>query len=132
MNANDTLRVRKLADGSIVQILDDGTTRQLGARSDWARVDALTEDEIEANALDDEDNPPLTQEELDRMSPLPDPRKIRKRLQLSQEQFASMFHLPLGTIRDWEIGRRQPDSAARTLLRVIDRDPEAVVQALNR
>ena len=49
----------------------------------------MTEEEIEANALADPDNPPLTPEELARMRPVPDPRRIRERLKLTQEQFAS-------------------------------------------
>jgi len=51
---------------------------------------------------------------------------------LSQEQFASRFGVPLGTLRDWEQGVSAPDTAARTLLRVIEHDPEAVLRALGR
>jgi len=50
---------------------------------------------------------------------------------MTQDQFAARFHVPLGTVRDWEQGVRQPDTAARTLLRVIDKDPDAVVRALD-
>lgn len=64
------------------------------------------------------------------MSCVPNPREIRARLNLTQEQFAERFPLRLGTIRDWEQGKKQPDSAAKVLLRVIDRNPEAVDQAL--
>ena len=42
------------------------------------------------------------------------------------------FQRPLGTIRDWEQGKKFPDSAAKALLRVIDANPEAVIQALER
>ena len=49
----------------------------------------MTEEEIEANALSDPDNPPLTDEELARMRPVPNPRRIRERLKLTQEQFAT-------------------------------------------
>ncbi|MBW3631954.1 MAG: helix-turn-helix domain-containing protein [Chloroflexi bacterium] len=92
----------------------------------------MTEEEIEANALSDPDNPPLTPEELARMRRVPDPRRIRERLKLTQEQFAARFEVPLGTLRDWEQGVSYPDSAAKTLLRVIDKDPEAVINALAR
>lgn len=49
---------------------------------------------------------------------------------MTQEQFAAGFQVPLGTLRDWEQGTRIPDSAARTLLRVIDRNPEMVLATL--
>jgi putative transcriptional regulator len=90
----------------------------------------MTEEEIEANARSDPDNPPLTPEELARMRPVPHPGRIRARLKLTQEEFAARFEIPLGTLRDWEQGVSNPDSAARTLLRVIDKDPEAVAAAL--
>jgi putative transcriptional regulator len=55
---------------------------------------------------------------------------IRKRLGLSQARFAARFGLSPATVRDWEQRRRNPDRIARTLLLVIDRNPEAVEQAL--
>jgi putative transcriptional regulator len=51
-------------------------------------------------------------------------------LKLSQEQFATTFHIPIGTIRDWEQGRYEPDAAARAYLRVIARAPDTVRRAL--
>jgi putative transcriptional regulator len=132
MNGTDTITVTRLPDGTVVQVLDDGTTRPYEGRTDWARVDAMTEDEIEANALSDPDNPPLSAAELDRMRPIPNPKQIRHRLHLTQAQFAARFQVPLGTLRDWEQGVREPDRAAKTLLRVIDHDPEAVVRALQK
>ncbi len=55
---------------------------------------------------------------------------IRKKLNLSQVKFAEKFGLSAATVRDWEQGRRNPDSTARTLLMVIDKRPEAVIAAL--
>lgn len=132
MSEKDTIRARRLDDGTIVQVLPDGSTRPLESRTDWAQLRAMTEEEIESNAASDPDNPPMTHEELARMNPVPNAREIRKRLRLSQEQFAASFHLPLGTVRDWELGRREPDTAARNFLRVIEVNPEAVKQALER
>jgi putative transcriptional regulator len=57
---------------------------------------------------------------------------VRKRLQLSQSEFAQKFGLAVATVRDWEQGRRNPDRTARTLLAVIDKKPEAVVAALKK
>ena len=59
-----------------------------------------------------------------------DVRKIRKGLKLSQAQFAAKFGLPTATVRDWEQNRRRPEGAARVLLQVIKKEPEAVSRAL--
>ncbi len=132
MSDENMVRVRKGPDGKFVQIMPDGSTRPIYGRTDWARLDAMTEEEIEANALSDPDNPPLTDEELSRMRRVPNPREIRTRLDLTQEEFAERFFLPLGTIRDWEQGKKRPDSTARVLLRVIERNPEAVIEVMER
>ncbi len=55
---------------------------------------------------------------------------VRKRLKLSRQKFADRFGLDARALQDWEQGRRVPDRAARVLLTVIDREPEAVVRAL--
>ena len=59
-----------------------------------------------------------------------DVRKIRNAFKLSQEAFAARFGLPAATVRDWEQNRRKPEGAARVLLQVIKREPEAVRRAL--
>jgi putative transcriptional regulator len=114
----------------VVQVLEDGSTRELEDRTDYARLAAMTEEELEANAFADPDNPPMTAEELARMRPVPNPKLIRQRLRLTQEQFAARFHLRVGTVRDWEQGLKEPDSAAKVLLQGIDKNPDAVIQAL--
>ncbi len=130
MNDKSMIRARRLADGSIVQVLPDGSTHPFTQKSDWARVDAMSEEEVEANALSDPDNPPITAAQLANMRRVPNPREIRVQLHMTQEQFSAEFGLPIGTVRDWEQGLKQPDSAARTLLRVIEHNPEAVIDAL--
>lgn len=55
---------------------------------------------------------------------------LRKRMKPSQQKFAERFGLDARAIQDWEQGRRVPDRAARVLLKVIDRDPDAVMHAL--
>ena len=92
----------------------------------------MTEEEIEANALADPDNPPITPEELARMRRVPNAKRIREKLNLTQEAFSERFEIPLGTLRDWEQGASSPHGPARTLLRVIEQDPEAVANALVR
>jgi putative transcriptional regulator len=60
----------------------------------------------------------------------PSPATIRRRLGMTQEQFAATIRVPLATLRNWEQGRVQPDPAARALLTVIEREPEAALRAL--
>ena len=59
-----------------------------------------------------------------------DVKALRKRLGLNQPEFAARYGLAVGTVRDWEQGRTVPDRPAQTLLRVIDREPEAVLRAM--
>ncbi len=83
-----------------------------------------------AAALSDPDAQPITPEDFKRMKRVPQVKVIRRALGLSQEEFAAQFHIPLGTLRDWEQGRKDPDTAARAYLRVIARNPTAVTEAL--
>jgi DNA-binding transcriptional regulator YiaG len=57
-------------------------------------------------------------------------KAVRRQLGLSQAAFARTFALSVGTVRDWEQGRFQPDRAARVLLQVIAHNPDAVKAAL--
>jgi putative transcriptional regulator len=100
-------------------------------KHDWSRVDAMTEAERHAAALSDPDVQPLTQERISHMKRTPQARVIRRALGLSQEEFAARFRIPLGTLRDWEQGRKEPDAAARAYLVVIGRNPAAVAEALH-
>lgn len=59
-----------------------------------------------------------------------DARSIRKSLHLTQEQMALMLGTSTSGYRKWEQGERQPSGAARTLLRVMEKEPEAVLRAL--
>jgi putative transcriptional regulator len=62
---------------------------------------------------------------------VPFARTLRWRLKYTQEEFASRFAIPLGTLRDWEQGRSEPDAPAKAYLKVISAEPEAVARALN-
>ena len=55
---------------------------------------------------------------------------FRSRLGMKRKPFADRFGFPIGTLTKWERGERRPDGAARALLLVIDREPEAVIRAL--
>lgn len=97
------------------------------AATDWRVVDALTDAEISRGVAGDPDAAPLL---TDGQTAAAIARGVRKRLGLSQAQFAARFHVPVGTLRDWEQNRRQPDAPALAYLRVIAREPEMVTQAL--
>ncbi len=56
-----------------------------------------------------------------------DVQEIRERLGLSQSAFAALLGVSTRTLQDWEQGRRHPTGAARSLLRVADRHPEALL-----
>jgi DNA-binding XRE family transcriptional regulator len=56
----------------------------------------------------------------------------RKRLGISQAEFAARYHVPIGTLRDWEQNRKQPDAPSLAYLRVIAREPGVVARALQR
>ena len=61
-----------------------------------------------------------------------DAKSIRKKLHLTQDAMASMLGTSASGYRKWEQGQRQPSGAARTLLQVMDREPEAVLRALSQ
>jgi putative transcriptional regulator len=97
---------------------------------DWERFKNLTDDEIEANALSDPDNPPLTDEELSRFRRVVDAQRVRRNLGMTQVEFAETFEIPLGTLRDWEQRPFFLNRAAASYLRVIEQNPQAVIEAL--
>lgn len=59
-----------------------------------------------------------------------DVKAIRAATKKSQQAFADTYRLPVGTVRDWEQNRRQPDAPARALLSIIKADPVAVAKLL--
>ena len=83
------------------------------------------------NKTTDFDNRPLTDADLKRMQRTPQAKVIRRALKLTQEEFAAQFHIAIGTLRDWEQNRYEPDGAAKAYLKVIAREPDAVRRALN-
>jgi len=59
-----------------------------------------------------------------------DIKRIRKRLHVSQSQFSMLIGVSKSTLQNWEQGRREPEGPAKALLRVVDKKPEAVLEAL--
>ena len=107
--------------------MSNSSMRKTG-RSDWARVDAMTEEEVMANALSDPDNPPLTPERLARMKNTPLVAVMRRALRLTQEEFSERYRIPLGTLRDWEQHRSEPDATAMAYLKAIQGAPDLIAE----
>lgn len=119
-----TARMHK--DGTVVEVLPDGSERPFPEQP----MRHMTEEEIHATALSDPDAQPLTDEDLARMKRVSRVKIIRRALRLTQSEFAARYHIPLGTLRDWEQGRSEPDQTAKAYLKVIAANPEAIYQAL--
>jgi putative transcriptional regulator len=89
-------------------------------------LDATSEEDIRRHMIEDGEDPDHQLQIEDIFSP----QVIRKRLSLTQEQFAAALRIPLEMLRNWEQGRQSPDPAARSLLMIVARNPEAALAAL--
>lgn len=92
-------------------------------RIDTARDDATTETEIARQIALDDTNAMLDSARF--------ARRVRKRLGLSQAEFSQRIDVSLETIRNWEQGKRSPTGAAKALLKILDKAPEAALAALD-
>lgn len=90
---------------------------------DAARVDATTEAEIAKHKAADDAEAMLDAAKF--------ARRVRRRLGFSQAEFAERIDVSLDTIRNWEQGKRSPTGAAKALLKVLDKAPEAALAALH-
>ncbi|MGO9007525.1 MAG: helix-turn-helix domain-containing protein [Beijerinckiaceae bacterium] len=90
----------------------------------------MSDEDVHAAALADPDAQPLTEADFTRMKRVPRIKTLRRALRMTQEEFATRYHIPLGTLRDWEQGRSEPDQPARAYLQAIAGDPEGVFRAL--
>ena len=116
------------SDGTVVEVLADGSEQPLTTSSPRPMAAA----EIEAAAKADPDARPMTEEELRTARRIPRVKTMRRALGITQEEFATRYHVPLGTLRDWEQGRTEPDQPTRAYLAVIAHDPEGVRRALQQ
>jgi len=92
----------------------------------------MTPAAVEAAARADRGAQPLTVSDLKRMKRTPQAKIIRRALALTQQEFAVRYHIPLGTLRDWEQGRAQPDRPTQAYLKIIASEPERVERLLNQ
>jgi putative transcriptional regulator len=116
-------RIRK-SDGKTVRIHPDGRE---GPFPPHEPMHEMTDEEVEAAALSDPDNPP---HDFSKMRRVPWAKTLRRGLDISQEEFAERYRIPLGTLRDWEQGRSEPDAPARAYLTVIAMDAKAIAKML--
>lgn len=93
------------------------------AATDWQRLDAMTDEDIARQIAANPDAAPD-------MAPDFDVYAIRKATGLSQTQFAATFSFSVRTLQEWERGAKKPSGPARTLLRAIKANPEALRKAL--
>jgi len=119
-----TAKIR--SDGTVVEVLADGIERPFPEPS----MRPMTEAEIAAAASADPDARPMTAGELQTARRVPRIKTLRRALGMTQVEFAGRYRIPLGTLRDWEQGRTEPDQPARAYLKAIAGDPEAVRRAL--
>jgi putative transcriptional regulator len=126
MSKTDTI-VRIHRDGTMHRVTPDGSESPMPPPGPLA---PMTEDAVHVAALADPDARPLTEERLARMRPVPRTKTLRRALGLTQEEFATRFQIPLGTLRDWEQGKCEPDKATQAYLRAIAGDAMAVQRAL--
>ncbi|HEB79158.1 MAG TPA: helix-turn-helix domain-containing protein [Rhodospirillales bacterium] len=107
------------------------------AKFDWTKADAATNEDIKRQIAEDEDTAPIfTEEELARARRVipgdlsGDVAALRRRLGLTQREFAARYGFSIDTVANWEQRHREPRGSARVLLKVIANEPDAVTRAL--
>jgi putative transcriptional regulator len=96
-------------------------------QTDWAAQDALTDVDIARQVAA---NPDAAAILTDAQTAASIVRTVRARLGISQVAFAARYHIPIGTLRDWEQARKHPDAPALAYLRVIAKEPVMTARAL--
>ncbi len=95
--------------------------------ADAAKIAAMTEADIRQHQIEDGEDPDAP---LPPFRPMPNVRAIRMQLRMTQEVFAKAIGVPVATVRNWEQSRTNMDPAVRSLLRVVEREPDAALRAL--
>jgi putative transcriptional regulator len=115
------------------RLLPDGRSfEKIGDQ--WVEVETppLGPNFPEGEPVYDPENPPMKKEELSRMRRVSYAKHVRFLLGLTQQQFADKYQIPIGTLRDWEQHRSEPDAPAKALLKLIAADPDGAAEKLSR
>jgi len=91
-----------------------------------SKIEATTEVDIRRHMIEDGENPDEVLSDKDVISPW----YIRKRLGMSQRDFANTLGIPVATLRNWEQNRVAMEPATIALMRILAREPEAALRAL--
>ena len=121
-----TTIARIRSDGKVVRVLKNGREKPFSKMP----MRQMTEAEVAAAANADPDARPMTPEQLRDAKRVPRVKTLRRALGLTQEEFAVRYQIPIGTLRDWEQGRTEPDQPARAYLKIIASDPKRVERIL--
>jgi putative transcriptional regulator len=116
---------RTHADSSVVQVLEDGSEQPFPQTP----IRPMTEAEVYEVAMQDPDARPMRDAEWQAARKVPRAKTLRRALGLTQEEFAARFQIPIGTLRDWEQGRAEPDQPARAYLKVIAASAQTAADA---
>jgi putative transcriptional regulator len=99
-----------------------------GSKRERAKIKATSEDDIRRHMIEDGEDPDAELREEDIISPW----YIRKRLRMSQRQFAALLGIPVATLQNWEQNRVMMEPATRALMRILAHEPKAALRALRR
>ena len=92
-----------------------------------AKIRVTTEADIRRHMIEDGQDLAAS---LAGFAPVIPPQMLRKHLGMTQAEFARALRIPLSTLCNWEQGRVLPDPAARSLLKIVARNPKAALKAL--
>jgi putative transcriptional regulator len=112
------ISARTTKDGRVIQMMADG------------REIDITPQPRTLSSEPAPDDAGMSPEQLAQLKPVPRSKSLRRALALTQEEFSERYRIPLGTLRDWEQGRSEPDAPSRAYLKVIAKNPEMVRLAL--
>ena len=118
-----------MSAGNITKARLNPKRRGIG-KTDWRRLDSMSDAEAMRAALSDPDARPKAPLELKRFRRVVLVRDLRTKLGMTQREFAEAFGFSVGAVRDWEQMRSRPDAGTRALLQVIGFDPDTVRRAL--
>lgn len=119
----------------------DASLNAAVAAIDWAKIDAMTDEDIARQIVENPDAAPDLTIKGAKLRFLVASRRlkiglkirlVRRAVGMSQSQFAKAYHVPLRSLQNWEQGSREPDSAIEALIKLIAHEPERVRRILNR